>query len=68
MDIKTYLIRKDKLINTRFIISETGKGFFIEDNKLYTREEFRQKYPTPASLVLNNGENCDRTKSYLSAD
>lgn len=68
MEMDEYLFRKDKLANTRFRITEEGKGFYVEDGILYTREEFRRKYPTPASLVLNNGANCDKTKSFLGAD
>jgi hypothetical protein len=68
MSILEYLNRKDKLTNTRFIITPEGKGLFIEDGIPFTRDEFRRKYPTPASLVLNNGANCDKTKSFLGAD
>jgi len=68
MTISEYLDRKDRLTNTRFVITETGNGFFVEEGKMYTREEFRQKYPTPVSLAINNGINCDKTKSYLGTD
>jgi len=68
MTIAEYLDRRDKLTNTLFIITSDGMGYYVENHKLYSREEFRRKYPTPASLVLNNGENCDKTKSFLGAD
>jgi len=68
MTIAEYLDRRDKLLNTLFIIGTDGVGHYVENHKLYTKEEFRRKYPTPASLVLNNGQNCDKTKSFLGAD
>lgn len=68
MSIAEYLDRRDKLTNTLFIIGTDGIGHYVENHKLYTKEEFRRKYPTPDSLVLNNCENCDKTKSYLGAD
>ncbi len=68
MDIKTYLTRKDKLTNTRFIITPEGKGLFIEDGIPFTRDEFKHKYPLPMSFVSHNCGNADGTKSYLSTD
>jgi len=68
MSILEYLNRKDKLTNTRFIITPEGKGLFIEDGIPFTREEFRHKYPLPLSLISHNGDNCDKTKSYLSTE
>ncbi len=68
MDIKTYLTRKDKLTNTRFIITPEGKGLFIEDGIPFTRDEFKHKYPLPMSFVSHNCGNADGTKSYLNTD
>lgn len=68
MKISEYIDRRDKLTNTLFIISSDGEGHFVENHKLYTREEFNRRYPLPVSLVLYNGENSDKTKSYLHTD
>lgn len=63
-----YCKRKEILTNTRFIITETGKGFFVDGDKLYTRREFENKYPLPMSLVSHNTKNADKSKNYLSTD
>lgn len=63
-----YVRRKDILNNTLFVITPTGRGYFVEDGEYYTREEFKRKYPLPASLVTNNKVNADKTKSFLGAD
>jgi hypothetical protein len=68
MTIAEYLDRRDRLTNTLFIINSDGQGYYVEDHKMYTREEFRRKYPTPVSLAVNNGVNCDKTKSFLGTD
>lgn len=68
MQMDEYINRRDKLTNTRFIITPEGKGLFIEDGVPFTREEFNRKYPLPVSMVLYNGENSDKTKSYLRTD
>lgn len=68
MSIIEYLNRKDKLTNTRFLITPEGKGLFIEDGIPFTREEFRQKYPLPISFVSHNSANADGSKSYLGTD
>lgn len=63
-----YVKRKDILTNTRFVITETGNGFYVEGDRLYTRREFESKYPLPMSLVSHNTNNADGTKNYLSTD
>jgi len=68
MTINSYLERKDILLNTPFKIDITGKGYFIEGDKQYTREEFHRKYPLPISLVSNNKPNYDGTKSFMYVD
>jgi hypothetical protein len=63
-----YVKRRDILTNTHFVIMPTGKGFFVEGDKLYTREEFSRKYPLPPSLITNNKKNSDKTKDFLIVD
>lgn len=68
MRISEYIDRRDRLTNTRFIITPEGNGLFIEDGIPFTREEFNRKYPLPISFVSHNAENSDKTKSYLHTD
>lgn len=68
MKISEYIDRRDKLVNTKFIITSQGNGVFIEDGIQFTREEFNKKYPLPVSFVMHNSENSDKTKSYLHTD
>ncbi len=68
MNMDGYLKRKDILLNTPFKIDSTGKGYFIEGDKQYTREEFHRLYPLPISLVSNNKPNYDGTNNYLYID
>ncbi len=68
MSILEYLNRKDKLTNTRFIINEKGNGFYVEDEKQYTREAFNKKYPLPISLIINNKANYDKSRDFLIVD
>lgn len=63
-----YIFRRDKHTNTRFVISPTGDGRYIEDDVSYTRKEFNKKYPLPISLVFHNSANADGSKSYLGTD
>lgn len=68
MSISEYIDRRDKLTNTLFIISSDGDGYFVENHKLYTREEFNRRYPLPISFIAHTGENSDKTKRYLHTD
>jgi hypothetical protein len=63
-----YIYRREKLTNTLFVIAPTGKGFYVEDGKQYTREEFTKKYPLPVSFVCHNKKNADTTKSFMETD
>lgn len=63
-----YVKRRDILTNTLFVITPTGKGYYVESEQLYTREEFNKKYPLPISLISNNKINSDHTKDYLLTD
>lgn len=65
MNKTAYVERKSILLNTTFRIDSTGKGYFIEGDKKYTREEFNRKYPLPVSFVNANRRNCDGTKAFL---
>lgn len=62
MQMDEYISRRDKLTNTRFVITPQGKGLYIEDGMLFTREEFNRKYPLPVSLIMHNGSNADGSK------
>lgn len=66
--IAEYCRRRDKLTNTPFIITETGKGFFVEDGIPYTRKEFEQKYPLPFSFVSYHKKGADTSRSFLETD
>lgn len=68
MTIIEYITRTDKLLNTPFTITHTGKGYYNDNGTLYTREEFRRKYPLPVTLIGLNKVNCDHTKDFLKAD
>lgn len=68
MTIAQYIDRRDKLTNTLFIIQSDGKCYFVENNRMYTREEFNRKYPLPISFVSHTGENSDKTKMFLHTD
>lgn len=68
MEMNEYISRRDKHTNTRFIISPTGDGRYVEDDVSYTRKEFSDKYPLPVSLVLHKKQNSDGTKNFLHTD
>lgn len=63
-----YVKRKDILTNTLFVITPIGHGYYVESEKLYTREEFQKKYPLPFSLISHNTKSADGSKNYLSTD
>ena len=63
-----YCKRKDILTNTLFVITPTGHGYYVESEKLYTREEFNRRYPLPMSLLSHNKKNADWSKNYLATD
>lgn len=63
-----YVKRRDIITNTLFVITATGKGYYVESEKLYTRDEFNKKYPLPFSLVSHNTKSADQTKNYLTTD
>lgn len=65
MSVSEYINRHYILLNTPFKITPDGKGYYLEGDKRYTREEFHRMYELPISLILNNKPNCDNTKSYL---
>lgn len=68
MKISEYIDRRDKLTNTLFLINSDGEGYYVENHKLYTREEFNRRYPLPVSLIMHNGSNADGSKNYLHTD
>lgn len=68
MSISEYINRTDKLLNTPFTITSTGKGYYNDNGVLYTREEFRRLYPLPVTLIGLNKLNCDHTKDFLRCD
>lgn len=68
MNIKTYIERRDILSNTRFLITSSGEGYFLEDGEKFTRKEFAKRYPLPISFVFHNSANADGSKSYLGTD
>ena len=68
MNIETYITHKEKLTNTLFRIGIDGKGFFLEDGKQYTRDQFSHRYPLPIQLYINVKQNADGTKNWLTVD
>lgn len=68
MSISEYIDRRNKLTNTLFLINSDGIGYYVENHKLYTREEFERRYPLPVSLIMHNGSNADGSKNYLHTD
>lgn len=68
MSISEYINRHYILLNTPFKITSEGKGYYLEGEKMYTREEFHKKYQMPISLVSHNRPNYDGTKNYLYTD
>lgn len=68
MSIVEYIRRVDILSNTPFRIFPDGKGYFVENNRLYTRSEFNRMYPLPISLRMNNSQNIDSTKRWLEVE
>ncbi len=51
MEMNEYIQIKYTQLNTPFVITPEGKGYFVENGIRYTREEFEQKYPLPISVV-----------------
>lgn len=45
MTIAEYVKLREVLTNTTFRITPDGKGYFIEDENLLTRDQFNRKYP-----------------------
>lgn len=68
MTISSYIERHSILVNTHFKITTEGKGYFIEGDKQYTREEFNRKYPLPLQLYINVKTNADKSKGWLQVD
>lgn len=68
MTIVEYVDRRDKLTNTLFIIHSDGTSHYVENHRMYTKEEFSKKYPLPLSLISHNGDSCDKSKAYLHTD
>lgn len=69
MSVSEYIARREHIeYNTTFRITPNGKGFYVEGDKLYTREEFRRCYPMPVSLVTHNKPNFDSTQNFLHID
>jgi len=68
MSIGDYISRLEILNNTLFRITPEGKGYFIYEGKEYTREQFRQLFPTPMSFVAYNKPNSDKSKNFLHTD
>lgn len=68
MSINEYITRSDKLLNTPFTITTTGKGYYNDNGTLYTREEFKRRYPIPVTLVMSKRGNADKTKRFLYED
>lgn len=65
MNFSERLFNEYKHRYTRFVI-ENGHGYYIEDNTLYTIDEFKKKYPIPVKAVdLKTKENIDSTRQWL---
>jgi hypothetical protein len=68
MKIVDYIQRLDIINNTLFRIGTDGKGHFIYEGKEYTREQFRQMFPTLMSFVSYNKPNSDTSHNFLHTD
>jgi hypothetical protein len=64
MNVSSYIERQSKRLNTPFVITNKGEGYFKENGILYTREQFYRRYPLPHNLTQRR-ENIDGTKSWL---
>lgn len=64
MSISERLSNEYKRLYTLFVIVN-GKGFYIEDGKMYTRKEFEDKYPTPLRIRVGKKENADKGQERL---
>jgi hypothetical protein len=64
MTITERLNNEYKRLYTLFHV-ENGKGFYIEDGKFYTREEFEDKYPVPLVARPQEKDNSDPTKKWM---
>ncbi len=68
MSVTEYINRHNILLNTPFKITSDGKGYFIEGDRMYTREQFIRRYPLPINLVTHNKPNFDSTQNFLHID
>lgn len=64
MLISEYISRLDTRTYTLFRITSEGKGYYIQGDTMYTREEFYRKYSLPVNLLHSN-KNADKSKSWL---
>ena len=64
MNVSTYIQRQNIRTNTPFVITSEGIGYFKENGKLYTRDQFYRMYPLPLNLSQRR-ENIDGTKRWL---
>jgi hypothetical protein len=67
MTVAEYVAKKDRIVNTTFIIDADGQGWYRVKGGRVSKELFERENCLPESLIVNNSENSDRSKNWLRA-
>jgi hypothetical protein len=62
-----YVKNKEERTYTTFRILPTGECGYMIGDTFIKDEDFKKSYPLPGSLIMNNTQTLDGTKSWLTS-